>query len=310
MTRRLASLLIVLALASAAGAHDAPIPPSDCVFETIMVEAPASNLRADAAPAALADTFRILFDTGGNVAQLQTGALPVRALAGGMTGSLAFRSLFDGRLRSNGELDADGVPLALELAGVSANVRVTLTTGLAALGETVVEGSALAADGRFTLVGVTSSDQLLSGTALVLRLSGHATPTPDLDGFVSTPMTKRVAGKIARGAVRVRAMVEVPVGLEADFAGRRAAVLLSSGDATVGAAALPSGLVASGRRFAGEGNGVALSVSTLRKKPVLTLALDVAIAQPLATPSGGAQLNLTYDVGGLVGRGSTALRGR
>src|SRR6185295_8479545 len=172
MTRRFASLRLVFALSSAARGHDAPIPPSDCVFETITVEAPASNLRADAAPAGPADTFRILFDTGGNVAQLQTGALP-RALAGGMTGSLAFRSLFDGSLGSSGDLVADGAPLALALDGGSANVRVTLTTGLAALGESAVEGSALTADGRFTLVGVTASDQLLSGTSLVLRLSGH-----------------------------------------------------------------------------------------------------------------------------------------
>jgi hypothetical protein len=310
MTRRLASFLLVLAFARAADAHDAPIPPSDCVFETITVEAPASSLRADAVSAGPADTFRILFDTGGNVAQLQTGALPARALGGGMTGTITFRSLFDGRLRSNGELVADGVPLTLVLDGGSANVRVTLTTALAALGETAVEGSALAADGRFTLVGVTSSDQLLSGAAVVLRLSGHATPTPDLDGFVFTAITKRLAGKVAHGAVRVRAVIEVPVGLAPDFGDRRAAVRVSTGDTTLGSMILRSGLIANGRRFAGESDGVTISVSTLRKKPVLTLALDVVIAQPLATPSGGAPLNLTYDVGGLVARGSGSLRGR
>ena len=65
-----------------------------------------------------------------------------------------------------------------------------------------------------------------------------------------------------------------------------------------------------GRLFAGEGNGVAVSVRTMRKKPVLTLALDVTIAQPLTTPGDGAPLDLTYDVGGLTGRGSGLLRRR
>lgn len=309
MTRPLAFLL-VLALAGAAGAHDAPIPPSDCVFDTISVEVPASSLRADAAPAGPGDAFRTLFDTGANVAQLQTDALPARVLGGGMTGTIAFRSLFDAHLRSNGELTADGVPFALTLDGASANVRATLTTGLAVLGEAAVEGSALAADGSFTLVGVTSSDQLLSGAALVLRLSGHATPSPDLDGFVLAPLTRRVAGKSAGGAVRVRAAIDVPLSLAPDFANNRAAVRVSSGDAAVGSMALPSGLVANGRRFAGEADGVTIAVTTMRKKPVLTLALDVTVAEPLSTPGGGAPLDLTYDVGGLVGRGSGTMRGR
>jgi len=310
MKRRLTAVLLVLALASAAGAHDAPMPPSDCVFETITVNAPALSLRAEAAPAGGADTLRILFDTGANVAQFAAGALPARALTGGMTGTLAFRSLFDGRLRSNGQLVAEAVPLALVLDGGSANVRVTLTTGLAETGGTTVEGSPLAADGRFTLVGVTSSAQLLSGTALILRMTGRATPAPDLDGFALAPLTKRVAGKLVGGTVRVRAVIEGPIGVTPDFGGRPAALRVSSGDTTVGAVTLPAGLFANGRRFVAESEGVTVSVSTLRRKPVLTHALDVAIAQPLATPAGGQPFNLTYDVGGLVDRGSGAFRGR
>jgi hypothetical protein len=301
--RRLLTLVVLTAFASVARAHDAPIPPSDGVFESITVDAPASDGHAEAVPAGGADTFRILFDTGANVAQLGAGALPARALAGGMTGTLAFRSLFDARLRSNGELVAEAVPLALTLDAESANVRVTLTTGLADAGEITVEGSPLGADGSFTLVGIASSEQLLGGSALVLRLAGRATPAPDLDGFALRPMTKRVAGKLSGTTVRVRAVIEVPVGVIPDFT-RPAALRVGSGDAAIGAVSLRAGLAASGRRFVAESGGVTVAVSTVKKKPVLTHALDVTITTPLLTPSAGQPCNLTYDVGGLMDRGA------
>jgi hypothetical protein len=302
--RRLVTLFLVMAaFAPAARAHDAPIPPSDCVFESITVDAPASDGHAEAVPAGGADTFRVLFDTGGNVAQLGAGALPARGLTGSMTGTLAFRSLFDARLRSNGQLVAEAVPLALTLDAESANLRVTLTTGLAEAGGIAVEGSPLASDGSFTLVGIASSAQLLGGSALVLRLAGRATPAPDLDGFALSPVTKRVAGKLSGAAVRVRAVIEVPVGVIPDFT-RPAALRVSSGDATIGAVNFPTGLGARGRRFVAESGGVTIAVSTVKKKPVLTHALDVTITTPLLTPSSGQPCNLTYDVGGLMDRGS------
>ena len=307
--RRLLSLLLVLSAFASARAHDAPIPPSDGVFETITVDAPASGGHAEAAPPGGGDTFRILFDTGGNVAQLAAGMLPARALTGSMTGMLAFRSLFDAGMRSNGQLVAEAVPLAVTLGSESANVRVTLTTGLAEANGMVVEGSPLGADGSFALVGMASSDQLLAGSALVLRLGGRATPAPDLDAFALRPVTKRVAGKVAGATVRVRAVIEVPVGITPDFT-RPAILRVSSGDATVGAVSIPSGLAASGRRFVGESGGVTVAVSTVKRKPVLTHTLDVTIAAPLLTPSSGAPCNLTYDVGGFMDRGAGTFGGR
>ena len=308
MRRSLTLLVLAAALASTARAHDAPIPPSDGVFESITIDVSADGRHADAAPPGGADAFRILFDTGANVAQLGTGALPARALTGSLTGTLAFRSLFDVRLRSNGQLVAEAVPLALTLDAESANLRATLTTGLAEAGGTVVEGSPLAADGSFTLVGVASSAQLLGGSTLVLRFTGRATPAPDLDSFALAPVTKRVAGKLSGATVRVRAVIEVPVGATPDFT-RPAALRVSSADATVGAVNLPAGLTASGRRFIAEGGGVTVAVSTLRKRPVLTHALDVTIDAPLLTPSSGQPCDLTYDVGGLMDRGSGTFGG-
>ena len=43
MRRALTLVPILCALASAAGAHDAPIPPSDCVFESITVDVAAAD---------------------------------------------------------------------------------------------------------------------------------------------------------------------------------------------------------------------------------------------------------------------------
>jgi hypothetical protein len=226
-----------------------------------------------------------------------------------MTGTFAFRSMFDARLRSNGQVVAEAVPIALTLDAESANVRVTLTTGLAEAAEIMVEGSPLAADGSFTLVGIVSSAQLLGGSALVLRLAGRTTPAPDLDAFALVPVTKRVTGKLSGGTLRVRAVIEVPVGVAPDFT-LPAALRVRSGEATVGAVSLPGGLGARGRRFVGESEGVTVAVKTLRKKPVLTQALDVTIAAPLLTPSSGQAFDLTYDVGGLMDRGSGTFGGR
>jgi hypothetical protein len=72
----------------------------------------------------------------------------------------------------------------------------------------------------------------------------------------------------------------------------------------VGAASFPAGLATRGRRFVAESEGVAVALSTVRKKPVRTLALDVTIAAPLLTPSSGQPCDLTYEVGGLMDRGS------
>jgi hypothetical protein len=303
MRRLLATLALLVA--ATVFAHDAPIPPGDAVFESISIEA--AGARADAGAAAPGDTFRVLFDTSGSIAQLQTVAVPARALAGALTGSLTFRSLFQARLLANGVLVADGVPLALVLDAGSADVRVTLTTGVVALGESAVEGSALAADGRFTLVGVTANDQLVGGAPLVLRLGGRLTPSPDIDGFALAPVTKRVTAKLAGSSVRVRALVEVPVGVVTDFATRPALVRLSSGDATVGAVVMSAGLVAAGKRFAGDAAGGSIAVRTVRKKPITMVAMDVEV--PAAAASAGAPLDVSYDVGGLIGHGSTTLRG-
>jgi len=109
--------------------------------------------------------------------------------------------------------------------------------------------------------------------------------------------------------VRVRAVIEVPVGITPDFT-RPAILRVSSGDATVGAVSIPSGLAASGRRFVGESGGVTVAVSTVKRKPVLTHTLDVTIAAPLLTPSSGAPCNLTYDVGGFMDRGAGTFGGR
>jgi hypothetical protein len=314
---RPAQLALVLGLAvRAASAHEVPIPDSDCTFDPLTVGFPALGLDATAVAPGPVDKLRIVYRTGRQAAQFNAGSVPPRALSGiGTSATLAFPSLFEARMLASGDLTAAAVPLVLTVDGTPATLAVTLTTGLAAAAGVVVAGAPIAADGRFTLVGVTTADGLaapLGGATAVLQLSCTATPVPDLDQFPLIE-TSKLAGTITTHGLHLRATVRAG-SLPADFPATPALVEVSADGATMATVDLPDGLAAHGRHaFVGRSpDGLTtLTVRVVRRKPDPVYAFSVHIKGALAALPAGKRptVSLTAEAGGLLARTARPFRG-
>src|SRR5207245_10512246 len=183
---RRAGVLVLLLLAPSAPAHIVPVPPSTCVFDPVTIEAPASGVVGTAAPPEAADQFHIFYDPAASQATFDMQSVPPRSFTvAGVDGTFALPGLVVGTLISSGDLTLI-TSLAFTMNGSTTSVPITLTTGLAAAADMVVEGMPIASDGRFALVGITAASGLgppLGGQLLAVLLPCQAVPRPGPDQF-------------------------------------------------------------------------------------------------------------------------------
>jgi len=229
-------------------------------------------------------------------------AAPPRSFSLGSTsGTLAFPPRFEAHMLATGDVTTLELPLAFVVDGAPASVPVVLTTGLAAGGSVMVEGSPIGADGSVTFVGVATTDALPS--PLVLRLHCQATPAPDLDQFASPAETMKIAGAVTTEQTRLRARFQLGAA-EPAFA-EPVLIRLAAGDTTVATLDLPTGLEPHGRNRFTDAQGT-VTVRMVRRRPVATYVLTARLPTTSMPPPGGTRVDvaLTYDVGGLLSRGT------
>ena len=318
MTRRLTSLLLLLC-AARVHAHSVPIPPSLCTFDPLVVSAPTAGIEGAAAAPTAADVFRLVYDAGASMLQPVCAAdpadpqnrcaatTPPRAFsAGAVSGTLAIPP-FTARLLASGDVTG-AATMAFTVDGATASAVMAITTGPVAVGDTVVVGAPIGADGRLTLVATGTVPGLappLGRTPLVLRMTCSTSPPPDLDQFVPSTRTTKVAGKIASDGASLR--VAFRAGSEAsppDFA-RPVVVRIGAGDAAVATLAVPDGLRPQGRRkFVGEVAGGSVVVTRGRGTRYKMTVRTTAAAPPAAT----TPVEVAFQVGGLLSRGTRTFR--
>jgi len=306
-TMRRGWLLALLLTARSAAAHIVPVPPSACVFDPLTIDAPSAGTTATAAPPAAADQFRILYDPQASDAQFDLTGVPPRSFTvGGVTGTVAFPSVFLATLLNTGDLTAT-VPLTFTLGGGATSVTMTLTTGLAAAGDTIVEGAPIGADGRFTLVGITDQSRLgppLAGPLLAIQMSCQATPRPDTDQFrAATPLSASLNAR----KLKLRTLFITAPGDSPNFAAAPAILRATSGSTDIATVLLASGLPAKGRKlFIGRtaDGRMALGVRALKRQGQTEFLLALKVKNPTPPPAGGNPVNFSvvYTVGGVTGR--------
>lgn len=322
MMKKTSTLLLSLVLlARLAHAHSVPINPSVCAFEPLEVAAPSAGIETVASAATDADRFRIVYDPAPSVLQV-CGAdptapanscvdPPARAFSGdGVDGTIDF-SLFQGHITAAGDITVASAPLALTVGAQTASVAASFTTGLALADTTLAEGSAIAADGTFTLVGVATTSALpppLGGTPLQIRMTCRAVPPPDLDQFTPPATTLSFGGTVKATGAKLKAAVE-PGAVTPDFA-LPALARLSVAGTTIATLALPAGLTASGKKFTGR-SADGLSTVTVRvqkRGQRLKLALQLPTPVLPTTAEKRIELQLTTQVGGLLSRATKTFR--
>jgi hypothetical protein len=311
--RTLLVLLFVL-LARGVHAHSGPIAPSVCTFDPVTVTA-VGGATLTGASGGPADAFRLLYDAATSQTQLCPaqplppaercgGPGPARALTGEATSGSLTIAPFVARMLASGDLLSRDVPVTLTIGAETVSASIALTTGLVSAGDELAEGVPLGAGG-FTLVGTVT----LGGIQRVIRLTCAPTPTPELDDFVVPTRTMTLAGRLRSDGVELRAAFRP--GAEAgtpDF-GTPARVRVSADGATIASAEFPTGLAPSGRRkLVGQAaDGSSLVVTLGRRNARLALTLPSA-TMPAAAAS--IPIILTYEVGGLLSRGTRAFRAR
>src|SRR5262249_25395418 len=152
MTIRRLTLLLVAVMVRTASAHIVPLPPSTCRFDPVDFRVPPIGLSGSAQAGATADTLRILYDASANQIQICSTiagdgarcggqAVPRPFTLGSITGTLTLPSLFEGVMRSSGDITIPDLPLTLVVGGSSATIPLTLTTGLVAVDGAVGQGT-------------------------------------------------------------------------------------------------------------------------------------------------------------------------
>jgi hypothetical protein len=176
----------------------------------------------------------------------------------------------------------------------------------------MVEGAAMDASGRFTLVGAGLADGLappLGGAVAVFQLTCTAAPVPDLDQFPAVT-AKHLAGHVNTRGLRLHTTLSAG-SLTPDFTGP-ALVRVTANGGAMAEVDLPQGLTARGRRtFVGSsGDGAQTLVVRLRRRrpsPTYALALRVDADQG-DLPGGRPVVTLTSQVGGLLTRVTRVFR--
>jgi hypothetical protein len=225
---------------------------------------------------------------------------------------LTLPALFEATLVASGELRSPPVAFTLALDGTaSRTLTAVLTTGLTADG--ALEGAPLAADGRFRLVG----HDAVAGQAM--RLDCQAVPAPDLDQLPLGAQVTRVAGVLATrcqdGSCTERdTLCAILSGTDAGFTSAPATVRISSGDATIATAYFPGGLEPRGSGFTATNvAGTTVDLRRLQPKGAPRYRVEVTNlehAPAFDTLPASGSLQITADIGGLVGRSTVTFRQR
>ncbi len=309
--------LVLLLLATSAAAHIVPVPPSTCAFDPVTIEAPASGAVGTAVPPGPSDQFRILYDPQASQAEFDMQMLAPRSFtAAGVDGTFALPGILVVDLRNSGDLVVT-TSLSVVVDGVTTGVPMTLTTGLTSAAGMLVEGQPIGSDGRFALVGIAADGGLAPPLAgpLVVRLACQAVPRPDIDQFRLATRTTPLSAKLTAGVLRLRGIFAPGVMDVADFPGRPALLRASSGDLTIAAVALPSGLPARSKiLFIGRSDDghAAIGVRRLRRSGQVVFLIAAKVTSPTlpAAASGTVSVTFTYDVGGLLSRVTIPMRVR
>jgi hypothetical protein len=314
--------LMTAVLAGRADAHIVPIPPSLCAFGTIDLAVPAARLTTSAAVPTAGTRLRIVYDANASVVH----ACPAEAGAGddcgdsvpygfeldASSGSLVLPAQFGGLMESSGDMVLDDLPVAVTLGGVTADVPVTLTTGLAAAGDTVAEGAPLQGLGAWTLVGVLSGDALpppLTGQALLLSVACQPRPVPDKDQFVPPSVVGSLRGQVGPETIRLQARVTVGPADRPALSRGPVVVAVHVDGTTIATAVVASGLHGTRRRQAGTSDDGRTTVTARgRSTKRLNLTIEMHGAPPLTATSARALVGVTIDTGSLLARGERLFR--
>ena len=308
---------ILLALAARiVDAHIVPVPPSSGAFNPVTIEAPDTGVTATAVPPRAADEFQIIYDPQASQAQFELSGIPRQFTAAGVDGTFSLQT-FGATLTTSGDLTATP-PLLFTMNGGTASVPIALTTGLAASGETVVEGKPMGPppDGLFTLIGMTGADPLgppLAGRLLVVRLTCQAMPRPDTDQFRLATRTTAVSATLSARTFSARVILAPGPTDVPDFQARPAILRTTSGDTVVATIYLPAGLPARGRKlFVGRSDDgrAAIGVRSLKRSGQVVFLLALKVAEPTVPLAASAPVDvaITYDVGGLLSRVALPMR--
>ena len=134
---RAVCVLALLLLSGRASAHIIPVPPSDCTFDPVTIEAPASGVVGTAAPPGSADQFRILYDPQASNAEFDLRSVPPRTFtAAGVQGTFALPAIVFAAVRNSRHNGAaslyalqamDAGMIGLSLTGGGGKLRQHLT---------------------------------------------------------------------------------------------------------------------------------------------------------------------------------------
>jgi hypothetical protein len=316
MLRRWSTLVLLLLARGSTHAHLVPVPPSTCAFDPVEIAAPPDGVTATVAAATSADILRIVYDPQASQAQFDLRTVPPRDFtAGGSTGTLALPGLFVSTLSSAGDLTAT-VPLAFTIDGTPATVPMTLTTGLAVAGGTIVEGIPLAADGSFTLAGVAAASSLggpFAGHAVSVRLTCQANPRPDTDQFAVATQTTFISGTATARTLRLRVIFAPPATVTPDLPGAPVVLRLRLSGSQIASVEVPNGLAARSKKlFVGDSadGHATVAVRSLKRGGKTLYLLGAKIASPTLAPMSGKRVpaELVYLTGGLFSRATASFR--
>ena len=314
--RRWPALLLLLFAGRGAHAHLVPVPPSTCAFDPVEITAPADGVAATAAAATASDVLRIVYDPQASQAQFDLRTVPPRAFTvAGSSGTVALPALFVSTLSNTGDLSAT-VPLAFTLDGAPASVPMTLTTGLTVADGVVVEGAPLAADGSFTLAGVSAASSLggpFAGRVVSVRLTCTANPRPDTDQFAVATQTTFIDGSVSARALRLRVIFAPPAAVTPDLPGAPAVLRLRLNGALLASVEVGNGLAARSKKlFVGDSadGHATVAVRSLKRGGKTLYLLGVKVASPTLVPMTGKRIpaELVYTTGGLLSRATASFK--
>jgi hypothetical protein len=302
--RLVPALLVLVALAGRAGAHDVPVLPNDCTFDPIAIDTPLGA--ATVAPPGGAGAVRVLYSVATRTAQFQAATVPPRGFdVGGVEGALALPAVFSTTLTDAGDLVFPSVPLGIRVGAVETTVSVPLSTALLPVGDGLVAGAPVSPAG-VTLVGVVPAGALpapLDAGPTTLRLQCALTPaSPDLDQFAPTPVPKKLKGNVTSSGGKVQLVVLGPEEGSADPAAGPAYVLLTANGATLATLVVPGGLAPSGKELVGTtADGSRIRVKARGRRPKWTVKLELAAATVPAT-TGPVTVDATLQLGTVLVR--------
>ena len=314
--RRWPTLLLLVITGGSTYAHLEPVLPSTCAFDPVEIAAPADGIAATATAPTASDVLRIVYDPQASQAQFNLSSVPPRDFTvGGSAGTLALPAVFVSTLSNAGDLSVT-MPLAFTVDGTPATVPMTLTTGLAVEGGTIVEGAPLAADGSFTLAGVSAGSSLggpFAGRVVSVRLTCQANPRPDTDQFAVATQTTFIDGSVNARMLRLRVIFAPPAAVTPDLSTAPAVLRLRLNGALLASVEVPNGLAARSRKlFVGTSTDgrATVAVRSLKRGGKTVYLLGLKVTSPTLAPMSGKRVpaELVYTTGGLFSRATASFK--